>query len=115
MHPGPGGSSFITRVSRNWSVSPWTSSRSGERRKIPCQTPVPCISNDFCSLGGDPGTGPLVLLRHGPMASKGLVGWLDVDLSEEGTKEVPSSVNDWFGSTEPLVKQAGEYFFVPGF
>ncbi|CAK9085118.1 2, partial [Durusdinium trenchii] len=36
-------------------------------------------------------TGKLVLLRHGPMASKGLVGWLDVDLSEEGTKEAAAA------------------------
>ena len=30
-----------------------------------------------------------VLLRHGAMASKGLVGWQDVDLSPEGQAEVP--------------------------
>lgn len=31
--------------------------------------------------------GKLVLLRHGAMASKGLVGWQDVDLSPEGQAE----------------------------
>lgn len=30
---------------------------------------------------------PEVLLRHGAVSAKGLAGWLDVDLSEEGQKE----------------------------
>jgi len=36
-----------------------------------------------------------VLLRHGAMASKGLVGWQDVDLSPEGQAEVPHEVATW--------------------
>mmetsp|Transcript_136397 Transcript_136397/g.192922 ORF Transcript_136397/g.192922 Transcript_136397/m.192922 type:complete len:225 (-) Transcript_136397:24-698(-) len=35
--------------------------------------------------------GKLVLLRHGAMASKGIVGWTDVDLSPEGQAEATAA------------------------